>query len=68
MNDGKIYVDATSPATLHDGYTLLNFPTLRVAILAWFRLPAEQRKKATIKVFGKDGALYTAVEIERLHH
>ena len=65
MNDEKIYVDASRPATLNNGGSLDDCPTLEEAVMAWHRLPPEQRKRATIRVMG--GPLYTATEIERLH-
>jgi hypothetical protein len=34
--------------------------------MAWHRLAPEQKKRATVKVFG--GPLYIADEIERLHY
>jgi hypothetical protein len=35
-------------------------------VIAWHRLPPEQKKRATIKVIG--GPVYNAGEIERLHY
>ena len=66
MGDDKIYVDGSRPATLNNGGTLDDCPTLQEAVMAWHRLPPEQRKRATIRVMG--GPLYTAAEIERLHY
>jgi hypothetical protein len=63
----KIYVDPTLPATLqHDG-EFLECHSLEEAVLAWLRLPEEERKEATIKMNVAGGAIYTAAEIERLH-
>ena len=57
--DEKIYVDATQPATLNDGAGILtDCPTLQEAVMAWHRLAPEQRKRATVKVFG--GPVYNA--------
>ena len=66
MNEQKIYVDATRPATLNNGGVIDDCPTLQEAVIAWHRLPPEQRQRATIRVMG--GPLYTAGEIERLHY
>jgi hypothetical protein len=67
MSDYKIYVDAGRPATLNDGAgALTDCTTLQEAVLAWQRLPPEQKIRATVKVIG--GPVYTAKEIERLHY
>ena len=67
MTDPKIYVDASRPATLSNGVGVLeDCPTLQEAVIAWHRLPPEQKKRATVKVFG--GPVYNAGEIERLHY
>jgi len=65
ISDEKIYADATRPATLNNNGMLDDCPTLQEAVMAWQRLPPEQRQRATIRVFG--GPLYTAAEIERLY-
>jgi hypothetical protein len=66
-HDDKIYVDAKQPATLNDGARrLTDYRTLEEAVMAWHRLPPEQTKRATIKVF--DGPVYTAAEIVCLHY
>ena len=65
-NDGKIYVDASQPATLHNGSTTIPCPTLQEAVLAWYRLPDDERELAT--VVAADGRIYTAQEIVRLHY
>ena len=66
-NDEKIYVDAAQPATLNNGGGVLNdCPTLQEAVIAWHRLPPEQKERATIKVIG--GPVYNAGEIEHLHY
>jgi hypothetical protein len=66
-DDEKIYVDASQPATLNSGGGVLDdCPTLQEAVMAWHRLAPEQKKRATVKVFG--GPLYIADEIERLHY
>jgi hypothetical protein len=63
----KIYVDAGQPATLNNGGGVLDdCPTLQEAVIAWHRLPPEQKKRATIKVIG--GPVYNAGEIEHLHY
>ena len=64
-DDEKIYVDAGRPATLNNGGVLTDC-TLQEAAMAWHRLPPEQKKRATIKLFG--GPVYTSAEIERLHY
>jgi len=65
MNEEKICVDASRPATLNNGGSLDDWPSLQEAVVAWDRLPPEQRKHATIRVIG--GPLFTAAEIELLH-
>ena len=68
MSDNeKIYVDAGQPATLNNGGGVLDdCPTLQEAVIAWHRLPPEQKERATIKVIG--GPVYNAGEIEHLHY
>ena len=67
IDDYKIYVDGTQPATLNDGAgTLTDCPTLQEAVLAWHRLAPAQKIRATVKVIG--GPVYTAHEIARLHY
>jgi hypothetical protein len=63
--DARIFVDATRPATLHNGGVSIDWPTLRDAVMAWHRLRPEQARAATIRVIG--GTLYTAAEIPKLH-
>jgi hypothetical protein len=63
-DDYKIYVDASRPATLNNGAGALTDSTLQEAVLAWQRLPPEQKIRATVKVIG--GPVYTVKEIERL--
>jgi hypothetical protein len=63
--DTKSHVDATRPATLHNGAISTDWPTLRDAVMAWHRLRPEQARAATIGVIG--GILYTAAEIPKLH-
>jgi hypothetical protein len=66
-NDEKIYVDAAQPATLNNGGGVLDdCPTLQEAVIAWHELPLEQKKRASVKMFG--GPVYNAGEIERLHY
>ena len=60
----KIYIDATRPATLHNGGASTDFPTLKDAVMAWHRLRPEQAQRASIRVIG--GILYTASEIPKL--
>ncbi len=61
----KIYADAGQPATLlHTGGSVPYF-TLQEAVLAWKRLPDQDREQATIRA--DDGKVYTAREIDRLH-
>jgi len=61
MSDYKIYVDAGRPATLNDGAgALTDCTTLQEAVLAWQRLPPEQKIRATVKVIG--GPVYTTKE------
>ena len=63
--DARIFVDATRPATLHNGGVSIDWPTLRDAVMAWHRLRPEQARAATIRVIG--GTLYTPAEIPKLH-
>jgi hypothetical protein len=63
-DDYKIYVDASRPATLNNGAGALTDSTLQEAVLAWQRVPPEQKIRATVKVIG--GPVYTVKEIERL--
>ncbi len=62
----KIYVDAERPATLNNGSVLIDCLTLQEAAIAWDKLTAKQKRRATIKVFG--GPLYTAAEIKRFFY
>jgi hypothetical protein len=62
--DGKIYLDAGRPATLHNGAVSTDFRTLKDAIMAWNRLRPEQAQRASIRVIG--GQLYPAAEIPKL--
>jgi hypothetical protein len=44
---------AGQPATLNNGVGVLtDCPTLQEAVLAWHRLPSEQKVRATVKVIG----------------
>jgi len=65
-DDENIYVDASQPGTLHDGPVHTDCPTLQEAVIAWHELPLEQKKRASVKMFG--GPVYNAGEIERLHY
>ncbi len=62
--DGKIQLDGSRPATLHNGAVSTDFPTLQDAIMAWHRLRPEQAQRASIRIIG--GILYTAAEIPKL--
>jgi hypothetical protein len=62
--DQKNYVDATRPATLHNGADSVDWLTLRDAIKAWHRLRPEQARNASIRIIG--GPLYAAAEIPKL--
>jgi len=62
----KIYVDASQPAILQHAGASIDCLTLAEAVIAWYRLPTEQRQTATIKI--RDGTLYRAAEIERLRY
>jgi hypothetical protein len=65
--DYKIYVDASVPATRNNGTGVsTDCPTLQEAVLAWQRLPPDQKIRATVRVIG--GPVYTAHEIDRLHY
>ena len=61
--DEKIYVDATQPATLNDGAGILtDCPTLQEAVMAWHRCARAEEKS------DRQGAVYNAAQIERLHY
>ena len=62
----KIFADARKPATMHNGGHSTNYYTLQEAVIAWNHLPDNERTQATIEVSG--GPIYTAKEIELLHH
>ena len=53
-------------ATLRHAGASVSCHTLQEAIMAWQSLPAEQKGAATIKVDVREGALYTAAQIEQL--
>jgi len=63
----KIYVDPTLPATLRHAGGSVDCHTLEEAVLAWMRLPDDERAQASIKVNITGGAVYTAAEIDQLH-
>ena len=62
--DEKIGIDASRPATLHNGAISTDFPTLQDAIMAWHRLRPERAQRASIRIIG--GQLYGAAEIPKL--
>lgn len=64
----KIFVDAAQPAILHYAGIAVNCLTLQEAVLTWYRLPADQKADATIRVANKGGAIYSSAEIARLHY
>jgi hypothetical protein len=64
-DEENIYVDASRPATLHDGLFHTDIPTLQEAVIAWHRLPPVRQQSATISAGGQ---LYTAQQINRLHY
>jgi hypothetical protein len=68
-NAEKIYVDASQSATLRHAGGSVECSTLREAVIAFHKLPAEDREQATIKVNirGGNGPVYTAKEIDQLH-
>ena len=65
MSDNhKIFVDGGQPATLNDGAgALTDCSTLQEAVLAWHRMPPEQKVRATV-----GGPVYTARQIDRLYY
>jgi hypothetical protein len=63
-DDPKIFVDATQPATLHDGTVHTDFLTVQEAKIAWDRLPPVRQQSATISASGQ---VYTAEQINRLY-
>jgi hypothetical protein len=64
MSDDRKYVDASRPATLHNGVVSTNYRTVQEAVMAWHRLRPEQARAATIRVVG--GPVYGAAEIPKL--
>ena len=66
MSEDTKYVDASRPATLHNGIVSTNYRTLQEAVMAWHRLRPEQARAATIRVVG--GPVYSAAEIQKLHY
>jgi hypothetical protein len=64
--EGKIFADASLPATLNNGGRATHCSTLQEAVLAWMRLPERERDAATIHA--DDGTVYDADKIERLYH
>jgi hypothetical protein len=69
MSDGgKIYADASQPATLRRGVGSVECLTLQEAVLAWMGLSEKEREEATIKVNVPGGPVYTASEIARLYN
>jgi hypothetical protein len=64
-SEDKIYVDANQPATLIDGDKSIDCLTLGEAVIALDHLPEPRKSAATIKVGDR---VYTAAEIDRLHH
>ncbi len=62
---GKIFADASRPATLNRSGRSVHCYTLQEAVLEWMRLDDGERAHATIKA--NDGTVYTAEEIDRLH-
>lgn len=61
----KIYVDASLPATLRYGSESIHCSTIGEARLAWDRLSADDRARATIRA--SDGTVYDASQIDRLY-
>ena len=64
-SDGKIYADVSQPATLIDGDTSIDCPTLGEAVVALDHLPADRHSTAMIKVGDR---IFSAAEVDRLHH
>jgi hypothetical protein len=64
--EGKIFADASFPATLNSGIRATHCTTLQEAVLAWMRLPKGERDAATIRA--DNGTVYDADKIERLYH
>jgi hypothetical protein len=62
----KIYVDDSVPAVLRHSGKSVPYPTLREAVVGWYRLSDEIKKDASIKVEGAGGTLYRSWEIARL--
>ena len=60
--DEKKYVDGSQPASLLDGETVADCPTLQEAVIAWHRLPSERQRTATIRTAAN---VFTAQEIDR---
>ncbi len=60
-----IYADASQPAWLNNGNEKVLCLTLQEAVIAWRRLLDRERERATVSL--RDGTVYSASEIERLH-
>jgi hypothetical protein len=65
MTDDAIFADPSEPAVLSYGIVALDCPTLQEAVLEWMRLPESSKTQAKIRV--KGGAVYDALQIDRLH-
>jgi hypothetical protein len=66
-NNSGIYVDATQPATLNDGFGIsTDYRSLGQAVIAWRRLLPDQKIRATVRVIG--GPVYSAHQIDQLHY
>jgi hypothetical protein len=63
----RIYVDGSLPATLNDGAgTMVDFPTLEEAVLAWRSLKGGHKIRATIKLIG--GRVFRATDVDRIRY
>ena len=58
--------DACQGATLVHANGEARYLTLQEAFVAWASLPEFERSGASVRTFGKEGAVYNAAELDRL--
>lgn len=66
LAEKAIMADGSQPATLSHGGKSVHCHTLQEAVLAWMRLPEQERRQATIRA--DDGTEYNADQIDRLYN
>ena len=66
MAENRIFVQASMPATLNRGAArLTDYRTLFETVMAWHKLPLDQKEMTTVEVLG--GAIYYPKQIDRLY-